>query len=169
MNSALLYLFREPLRAKLSRLLPYCVSHNAAYYPTHASDIGHLAYLDRTLIYFPVRLRSCIRAAARHTRAKRAEKGIYMPSQQKRLFALWCGMFLFFNSVVRHRILCWQNILSPSLESKNPFPLPYPTQKNLQFLPCGARRPHMCAASSFAVVAQHTKSISRLGNSTVVA
>ena len=88
---------------------------------------GHLAYLDRTLIYFPVRLRSCIRAAARHTWAKRAEKGMYSTCPRSRSGFLppsWCGIFLFFNSFVRHRILCWQIFYPLLWRAKTHFPYP---------------------------------------------
>ncbi len=95
-NSALLYLFREPLRAKLSRLLPFCVSRTAAYYPAHASDARASCISRPHLNLFSCSIaklhscRSAIRGQSglrRVCTGPRSRSGFLPPS--------WCGIFLF--------------------------------------------------------------------------
>ncbi len=124
MNSALLYLFREPFCAKLSRLLPYCVSRTAAYYPAHASDARASCISRPHLNLFScsiAKLHSC-RSAIRGQSGLRRVCTVHALAAEAAFYPLPGAAF--FYSFARHRILCWQIFYLLLWRAKTHFPYP---------------------------------------------
>lgn len=130
-NSALLYLFREPLRAKLSRLLPFCVSRTAAYYPAHASDARASCISRPHLNLFScsiAKLHSC-RSAIRGQSGLRRVCTVHALAAEAAFYPLPGAAFFYFLTVLSGIGFYAGKYFIPFFGEQKPISLTLPTPK----------------------------------------